>query len=133
MKGCPSGCRHDPGTACRGHRMPGQGYQPLGKWSRRTRCADRQENSAGIGVQHGRACLTTHEKELELQKNPAAALFGLPRGRIFSCFAVNGKSASRVHIGALVRLCRRLAVDIFQFHPHPYGMHLKLKGLSHLS
>lgn len=63
--------------------MPGQGYQPLGKRSRRTRRADRQENSAGIGVQHGRACLTTHEKELGLQKNPAAALFGLPRGESF--------------------------------------------------
>ena len=62
---------------------PGQGYQPLGKRSRRTRRADRQENSAGIGVQHGRACLTTQEKELGLQKNPAAALFGLPRDESF--------------------------------------------------
>ena len=30
--------------------MPGQGYQLLGKRSRRTRRADRQENSAGMSV-----------------------------------------------------------------------------------
>ena len=72
-------------------------------------------------------------KGVGIAKEPRGCPFRAAAGRIFSCFAVNGKSASRVHIGALVRLCRRLTVDIFQFHPHPYGMRLKLEGLSHLS
>lgn len=103
MKGCPSGCRHDPGTACR----PGQGYQPLGKRSRRTRRADRQENSAGIGVQHGRACLMTHEKELELQKNPAAALFGLLRGESFPAL----QSTANLPVESILARSRDFAED----------------------